>query len=85
VITLALFALASAAPAQASASYDLSWHTLAGGEGRMKSGGHVLLGTVGQPLVGTTSGRGHTLESGFWGRGAKAEETIYLPLVLRSA
>ena len=85
VTALALFALASVALAQASANYDLSWHAIAGGGGRMESGDHAVLGTVGQPAAGTMSGSGHTLESGFWGRGAIARQPIYLPLVLRSA
>ena len=85
VIILALFALASAALAQVSANYDLSWHVIAGGGGRMEGGNHSLLGTIGQSMAGTMSSSGHTLDSGFWGRSATVgqEYEIYLPLVLR--
>jgi hypothetical protein len=85
VTILALFALASVALAQASANYDLSWHVIAGGGRRMEGGSHVVLGTAGQPMAGTMSGSGHTLDSGFWGRRATTgqEHDIYLPVVLR--
>ena len=85
VITVALFALASVALAQASANYDLSWHVIAGGGGRMEGGNHTVLGTIGQPMAGTMSGSDHTLDSGFWGRSATIgqEHDIYLPMVLR--
>ena len=85
VIILALFTLASAALAQASTNYDLSWHVIAGGGGRMEGENHSVLGTIGQPVAGTMSSSGHTLDSGFWGRSATVgqEYEIYLPLVLR--
>jgi hypothetical protein len=85
VTTLALCALASAALAQASANYDLSWHVIAGGGGRMEGANHTLLGTAGQSMAGTTFGSGHTLDGGFWGRRAAAGRghEIYLPVVLR--
>jgi hypothetical protein len=68
--------------AQASASYDLSWHVIGGGGGRMAGAHHTLQGTAGQPVIGPTAGGGHTLCSGFW-CGVEAEYRVYLPLVLR--
>jgi hypothetical protein len=68
--------------AQVSAAYDLSWHVIAGGGGKMEGTQYTLQGTTGQALTGQTSSSGHTLCSGFW-CGVEAEYRVYLPLVLR--
>ncbi len=84
-IAILIICLALAVPvlAQSSANYDLSWHVIAGGGGRMESTGHALLGTTGQPLVGSmTTGSGHSLCSGFWCGAAEEGVHIYLPLVV---
>jgi hypothetical protein len=78
----ACLALALPVLAQVSAAYNLSWHTIAGGGGRMESAQHTLHGTVGQAVTGQASSGGHTLCSGFW-CGVEAEYRVYLPLVLR--
>jgi hypothetical protein len=91
IIILVIVCLTLTVPvlAQSSTNYDLSWHVSAGGGGRMTSTGHMLLGTVGQPLVGTmAASSGHKLCSGFWCSGSWfASETglyqIYLPVVLK--
>ena len=83
VTTLVLFTLASAALAQASVNYDLSWHVIAEGGGRMEGQNHTVLGTIGQPIAGKLSSTGHTLDSGFWSRRAVGKHDIYLPAVLR--
>jgi hypothetical protein len=70
--------------AQVSANYDLSWHVIAGGGGRMAGTQHTLQGTTGQAVVGPAAGSGHTLCSGFW-CGVGAGYRVYLPLVLRNA
>jgi hypothetical protein len=70
-------------PGERDASSDLSWHVIAGGGGRMESVGHTMLGTAGQPLVGTMmTSSGHTLCSGFWCSGG-GQYRVYLPLVVR--
>jgi hypothetical protein len=74
--------------AQVSAIYDLSWHVIAGGGGKMESAQYKFLGTVGQSATGQASSSGHTLCSGFWCRDGSAAETpedypVYLPLALR--
>jgi len=82
---LLLLALALPVLAQVSSNYDLSWHVIAGGGGRMEStGGHALVGTAGQALVGTmqTAG-GHALCSGFW-CGKMAQYRVFLPLAVRN-
>ena len=86
IIPLAILCLsltvAVSALAQVSANYDLSWHVIAGGGGRMASSGHTLVGTAGQPLTGPMLSSGYTLCSGFWCSGAVSYR-VYLPLVLR--
>ena len=88
ILALALCLLLAAgipALAQVSAHYDLSWHVIGGGSGESASAAHLLRGTVGQPLTGTSLSSGHTLRSGFWHGGAAAVSYhIYLPLVLRN-
>jgi hypothetical protein len=79
-----LLALSLPVLAQVSSSYDLSWHVIGGGGGKMASAGHTLQGTTGQALVGQMSGSGHNLCSGFWCAG-EAEYRVYLPLTLRNA
>lgn len=70
--------------AQVSALYDLSWHAIAGGGGKMESAQHTLHGTVGQPATGQMSSSDHSLCSGFWcGVAADAGCQVYLPLILR--
>jgi hypothetical protein len=68
--------------AQVSAEYDLSWHVIAGGGGRMGGGQHALQGTAGQTVTGPAVGGSHALCSGFW-CGAEMGYRIYLPVVLR--
>lgn len=68
--------------AQVSANYDLSWHVIAGGGGRMAGTQHTLQGTIGQAVVGPAADSGRTLCSGFW-CGVEAEYRVCLPLVMR--
>ena len=77
-------AAASAAFAQTSSNYDLSWHVVGGGVGQMEGPNHSLQGTLGQPAAGVMSSNRHTLCSGFWCAGT-AGFRIYLPLVLRDS
>jgi hypothetical protein len=83
LVTLLLLALVVPVLAQVSSNYDLWWHAIAGGGGRMESaGGHTVLGTTGQALIGTMkAGSGHTLCSSFW-CGTMEQYRVYLPLVV---
>ena len=85
VSLLVCLALALTAVAQVSGLYDLSWHVIGGGGGRMESpGGHQLRGTAGQSLVGTMRvGSGHSLCSGYWRSSAGERFRAFLPLVAR--
>jgi hypothetical protein len=85
LVAFLLLALALPVLARVSSNYDLSRYVIAGGGGRMESaGGHTLLGTAGQALIGTmnTAG-GHALCSGFW-CGKIAQYRVYLPLAVRN-
>jgi len=84
LIACLLLALAVPVLAQVSSNYDLSWNVIAGGSGRMESaGGHVVLGTAGQSLLGPMVSSGHSLCTGFWCSAAERCR-VYLPLVVRS-
>ncbi len=89
ILVITCLALTIPVLAQSSANYDLSWHVGAGGSGRMTSMSHTLLGTVGQPLVGTMpAGSGHALCSGFWCSRSwfsseAGQSQVYLPIVLK--
>jgi hypothetical protein len=84
LITLACLALITPALASASSTHSLSRHVIAGGGGQMDGTGHTIMGTIGQPLVGSMFASGdHSLCSGFWCIGA-VEYKVYLPLVLRN-
>ena len=79
-----LLGLAVPVLAQVSSNYDLSWHVIAGSSGRMESaGGHTMLGTAGQSLVGPMVSGGHALCGGFW-CGTATQYKVCLPLVVRN-
>lgn len=56
-----------------------------GGGATSASGSEVmLLGTLGQPVVGSVTGDGEVgIGQGFWSGGGGGRTAIYLPLVLR--
>jgi hypothetical protein len=84
VLIVCLLAVAVPVLAQSSTNYDLWWHVVAGGGGRMESANHTLLGTIGQPEVGPMASDDYILGSGFWAGGALAGKIypVYLPIVL---
>ena len=84
-----LFLAGGAVLAQTGGDYNLTWHTVDNGGGRLTGGSYTLLGTAGQPEPGPAlTGGGYTLYSGFWpGAGAAPsppKKYVYLPLVLRN-
>ena len=81
VLIACLLAVAVPVLAQSSASYDLSWHEVGGGGGRLEGVDYTLLGTIGQVDAGVLVGSEYTLRGGFWPGGAQIYR-IYLPLVL---
>ena len=86
VLLIVIISLALAAPALAhvTSTHSLPRHAFAGGGGQMDSTGHTIVGTVGQPAVGSMAASGgHSLCSGFWCVGTATYE-VCLPLVVRS-
>jgi hypothetical protein len=59
----------------------LDWWVVAGGGSPSSADSITMNGTLGQPVVGQSSGGDVSLETGYWGAGA--EYLIYLPLVTR--
>jgi hypothetical protein len=78
-------ALISIVVAQVSSNYDLSWHVIGGGGGRMESSGYTVHSTLGQPVTGSSTGSGHTLCAGYWCDVGSRISQVYVPLVLMSS
>lgn len=52
-------------------NYQIDWYVIATGGGEMSSANYNLNGTIGQPVVGTSSSANYIVESGYWvGAGA---------------
>ena len=60
---------------------DLSWTVLGAGGGHAASASYSLEATLGQPLVGPSSGSAVTIAAGFWQD--QAGYRVYLPIVLK--
>lgn len=73
----------SIAAAQTGSGYDLSWNTIDGGGGLTAGGSYALDVTLGQFEAGVMSGGAYTLSGGFWFMSDKAEQRVFLPLVLK--
>jgi len=80
-----LLLLSNAVSAMKSTNYHLDWFTpLTGGGGRAASSTNYAANfTVGQSVVGVSSGTNHEVCLGYWCSGAM-QYRIYLPLVLRN-
>jgi hypothetical protein len=74
--------VAAVALAQTSTGFDLSWHVLAGGGGRVNSTHYAVNGTLGQGLVGFSGGTAYAMQSGYWQKWP--DYRIYLPLTLKA-
>ncbi|CAG0935852.1 hypothetical protein TFLX_04703 [Thermoflexales bacterium] len=80
IVLLAALLLVSSAGAQNSASFDLSWYTLAGGSGRVASASYAMNGTVGQALVDSSESTSYRLPSGYWQNWP--DYAVFLPVIL---
>jgi len=67
----------------------IDWWVIAGGSGPLTDGGHVTLNaTLGQPIIGASTGDHAQLSAGFWQQATEPpapDHFIYLPVVLRNA
>jgi hypothetical protein len=50
----------------ATSAPNASWNVMAGGGGKSTSGNIVLQDTIGQPIIGSSSGGNINLNAGFW-------------------
>jgi len=63
--------LALMVPVAAAQNYQIDWYVIASGGGEMSSTNFNINGTVGQPIIGTSSSASYIVESGYWvGAGA---------------
>jgi hypothetical protein len=63
VIPLVLLGVSGLALA---AEYEIGWQTIDGGGGASSGGPYTLVGTIGQPDTGVSSGGELVLSAGFW-------------------
>lgn len=68
---------------QVSANFDLSWHVIGGGGKRSTSANHIVMGTIGQPVVGVVTNAVHEVCAGFW-CATVVQYRACLPLVLKN-
>ena len=88
IACLVLLPLAAASSTRAASGlWAIDWYTVDSGTGTQSAGDvFAILGTVGQPDVGASSGDTYAVRGGFWGSaGAESSPTLelYLPVVLR--
>jgi len=64
---------------------SVDWWVFGSGGGPSSGGEISLNDTIGQPVIGSSSGGDVNLQAGYWVGGSEVEEVypIYLPLVLR--
>jgi hypothetical protein len=76
----------SLAGAQVSKSFDLSWHVIGGGGGRVSSVHYVVSSTVGQSAAAPpySFGSRYAVSGGFWFSEGPTISNLYLPLVLKN-
>jgi len=84
---LAVFLLAL--PVMAAGTPAIDWWLIGGGGGHAENAPYTVDGTIGQPVVGTTTDTGYELCSGFWCGVVEAAPpplgyTIYLPIILKN-
>ncbi|UCC79633.1 MAG: hypothetical protein JSW64_15435 [Candidatus Zixiibacteriota bacterium] len=70
-----LMLISSSALAQ---NYQIDWYVIASGGGQMSSTNFNVNGTVGQPIIGTSSSASYTIESGYWVGAAPPPECDYV-------
>ena len=69
---LSALLLAALFPSAALAQFQIDWYTIDGGGGSSAGGGLSLIGTIGQPDTGASTGGAFQCGGGFWGGSAAA-------------
>ena len=78
--------LVAVGTALALGTASVDWWVFGGGGGSSTGGGDISINdTIGQPVIGLSSGDGVSLQAGYWvsGSGSEPEYLVYLPLVMR--
>lgn len=71
IINILLFIILLPAITSAQ-TYQIDWYVIGSGGGTSQSSSYQLSGTIGQPIVGTSSSANYTINAGFWVGGAPA-------------
>lgn len=67
--------------AQTGDGFDLTWHVISGGgTGPLSGDGFTIDSTLGQTIIGISSGGTNLLEHGFW---FSMPSSTYLPIILK--
>ena len=67
-------------PALATGTMHIDWFVIGSGGGTAIGGDYVLKGTIGQPVVGLSSGGASDLCSGFWCHSLQWIK-VFLPII----
>jgi len=68
-------------PIVSAQTYQIDWYVIGSGGGHSQSSSYQLDGTIGQPIVGTSSSSNYIVESGFW-VGAGEQGSICGPYII---
>ena len=72
-----------AAGVLANGTPGIDWWVFGSGGGGASGGNVTLDATLGQPIIGTSSGGSTSLEAGFWPGAGEVTYDVYLPQVSR--
>jgi len=60
-------------------NYQIDWYVIASGGGHTESSSYQIDGTIGQPIVGSSSSAVYQIEAGFWVGFGEAGACDYVP------
>ena len=67
ILGLAVAVFGYASQANAGQTYAIDWYLIgSGGTAASTQGEYVLRGSIAQPVVGSSTGGGYSLDAGFW-------------------
>ena len=81
-LALVVCLLGAAVVIAATTGPQITWDVVAGGGGVSSSGNVQVMDTIGQPVVGDSSGGNATLNAGFW-QILAVKYGIFLPIISR--
>jgi hypothetical protein len=85
IIIIGIVTLFIAGTALALSNPDVDWWVISGGGGSSSGDVITVSDTIGQPVVGSSSGGDFSLEAGYWvgGIDTPTETYVFLPLVIK--